>query len=98
MQQQVVLTGRVAGLHTFTLPEFGGRASFTIEGTGYRPIVCAVEGDPARDFISRCCEGDMVTVTGFHETRPSTAATNTGWAGRFRVHAVHFAEDVWLAG
>jgi hypothetical protein len=97
MQDQVVLTGRVAGLRIFTLPEFGIRVAFTIEIVGQQPIFCAVEGNPARVFITLCCDGDIVTVTGFHETRPSTAAANTPWTGRFRVRAVYTAQDFWLA-
>lgn len=97
MQNQVVLNGRVGGLRFFTLPEFGTRATFTIEAVGQRPLVCAVEGDPAREFSTHYCDGDIVTVAGFFETRPSTAAGNTPWAGRFRVRAVYTAQDSLLA-
>jgi hypothetical protein len=39
----------------------------------------------------------MVTVRGIHEPRPSTAAANTPWLGRFRVRAVRVAEDARFA-
>jgi hypothetical protein len=41
--------------------------------------------------------GDIVTVKGFDEPRPSTAAANTPWNGRFRVRAVDLAEDIRVA-
>jgi hypothetical protein len=97
MQDQVVLTGRVTGLRIFTLSEFGTRAAFTIEVMGQQPLFCAVEGNPARKFVTHCCDGDTVTVAGFHENRPSTAAANTPWVTRFRVRQVHPVEDLWHA-
>ncbi|MBV8119683.1 MAG: hypothetical protein JO081_07075 [Alphaproteobacteria bacterium] len=95
--QEHSLTGRIAGLVIFRVPEFGTRARFTIEGTGSCPVVCAVEGDVAREFISRHCVGDQVSVRGIYEPRPSTAAADTPWVARFRVCAVRFAEDRRLA-
>jgi hypothetical protein len=95
--QEHYLTGRIAGLVTFELPDFGTRASFTIEDTGRASVVCAVEGNVARNFIAHYGEGDLVAVRGIHESRPSTAAANTPWVGRFRVRAVRVAEDVHLA-
>lgn len=95
--QECILTGRISGPAIFRVPEFGTRTSFTIVDEGRCPVVCAVEGDVAREFVTRCCEGDIVTVTGFYEARPSTAAANTPWTGRFRVHAVHIAEEARLA-
>jgi hypothetical protein len=93
--QEHILTGRVARLAIFRVPEFGTRASFTIEGAGRYPVVCAVEGDVAREFIARYCEGDEVEVRGLYEPRPSTAASNTPWVARFRVQAV--AKEARLA-
>ena len=95
--QEHTFTGRIASLVIFRVPEFGTRARFTIEDAGRSPVVCAVEGDVAREFIAHYCEGDMVAVRGVDEPRPSTAAANTPWIGRFRVHAVRVAEDARLA-
>ena len=83
--QEHIFTGRIVSLVIFRVPEFGTRASFTIEGTEGSPVVCAVEGDVAREFISRYCEGDEVAVRGIYEPRPATAAANTPWVARFRV-------------
>jgi len=90
--QERTFTGRIANLAMFSLVEFGTRASFKIEWGAQSPIACAVEGNVAREFIAHYCEGDMVAVTGVDEPRPSTAAANTPWLGRLRVHAVRVAE------
>ena len=95
--QEHILSGRIAGLVIYRVPEFGTRANFTIEGTGRCPVVCAVEGDVAREFIARYCEGDKVAVRGIYEPRPSTAAANTPWVARFHVRAVRVAVDARLA-
>jgi hypothetical protein len=95
--QERTLTGRIANLAIFSLVEFGTRARFKIECGAGSPIVCAVEGNVAREFIAHYREGDMVVVRGVDEHRPSTAAANTPWLGRFRVYAVRVAEDVRLA-
>jgi hypothetical protein len=97
MTQECILTGRITPLAIFRVPEFGSRVSFHLECAG-RPIaICAVSGDVAREFIAFYCEGDTVVVSGFHEPRPSTAAANTPWHGRFRVRGIRIAEDVRLA-
>ena len=96
MTQECILAGRITRLAIFRAPEFGTRASFHLECAG-RPIVCAVSGDVAREFIAHYCEGVPVVVNGFHETRPSTAAVNTPWYGRFRVRGIRIVEDVRLA-
>ena len=95
--EEHILTGRIAGLVIFRLTEFGTRASFTIESAARCPVVCSVAGNVAREFIAHYCEGDMVAVRGVDEPRPSTAAVNTPWLGRLRVHAVRVAEDARLA-
>ena len=95
--EEHILTGRIAGLVIFRLMEFGTRASFTIESAARCPVVCSVAGNVAREFIAHYCEGDMVVVRGIHEPRPSTAAANTPWVGRFRVRAVSVAEDARVA-
>jgi hypothetical protein len=95
--QEHTFTGRIASLVIFRVPEFGTRARFTIEDTGRSPILCAVEGNVAREFVACYCEGDNVTVRGIYEPRPSTAAANTPWVARFRVLAVQVAEDTRLA-
>jgi len=94
--QEHAVTGRIVRLAIFSVPEFGTRASFTIDETGRLPVVCAVEGDVAREFIGRYSEGDKVVVKGVYEPRPSTAA-NCPWAARFRVRDVHVSEDALLA-
>ena len=95
--QEHTFTGRIAGLVIFRVPEFGTRARFKVEDMERPPVVCAVEGDVAREFITRYREGDEVTVTGIYESRPSTAAANTPWVPRYRVRAVKFAEATRLA-
>ena len=90
-------TGRITGLAIFRVPEFGTRGKFTIEDMGQDPVVCAVEGDVAREFIARYREGDNVTVRGIYEPRPSTGAAGTPWVPRYRVRAVQVAEDTRLA-
>ena len=95
--QEHTFTGRIASLVIFRVPEFGARAKFTIEDMGQDPVVCAVEGDVAREFIARYCEGDNVTVRGIYEPRPSTAAAGTPWVPRYRVRSVRLAEEVFLA-
>ena len=94
--QEHTFTGRITGLVIFRVPEFGIRARFKVEDMGRSPVVCAVEGDVAREFITRYRKGDEVTVTGIYEPRPSTAA-NTQWVPRYRVRAVKFAEATRLA-
>ena len=51
--QEHSVTGRIIRLAIFSVPEFGTRASFTIDETGRLPVVCAAEGDVAREFIGR---------------------------------------------
>ena len=94
---QHIVTGRIANLVFFSLVEFGTRASFKIEGAAQRPVVCAVDGDLARKFMAHYREGDIVAVSGFDEPRPSTAAVNTPWLGRFRVSAMRAVEEARLA-
>jgi len=95
--QERSLTGRIANLSIFSLVEFGTRARFKIEDAAQCPVVCAIDGDIARQFVAHYCEGDIVTVTGFDEPRPSTAAANTPWPGRFRARTVRAVEDRRLA-
>ena len=95
--QEHTFTGRITGLVIFRVPEFGTRARFKVEDMGRSPVVCAVEGDVAREFIARYREGDEITVTGVYEPRPSTAAANTPWVPRYRVRAVQYAEATRLA-
>jgi len=95
--QEHTFTGRITGLVIFRVPEFGTRARFKVEDMGRSPVVCAVEGDVAREFIARYREGDEITVTGVYEPRPSTAAANTAWVPRYRGCAVQFAEATRLA-
>ena len=92
-----IFTGHIAGLVTFSVPEFGTRARFTLEDGGRPSVVCAVEGDVARKFIAHYSEGDRVVVRGIYEPRPSTAAGSTPWVARFRVCDVRIAEGTRLA-
>ena len=92
-----IFTGHIAGLVTFSVPEFGTRARFTLEDGGRPSVVCAVEGDVARKFIAYYSDGDRVVVRGIYEPRPSTAAGSTPWVARFRVRGVRIAEDTRLA-
>ena len=94
---EYIVTGRIAGLVIFRVREFGTGARFKVEDTGRSPVVCAVEGDVAREFIASYREGDKVTVRGIYEPRPSTAAANTLWVPRYRVRAVQVAQDTRLA-
>ena len=96
MQHQV-FTGQISGLVIFTVPEFGTRAKFTIDDIGGSLVVCAVEGDVAREFLTHYSEGDKVAVKGFYEPRPWTGAANTPWVARFRVCEVRVATGVRLA-
>jgi hypothetical protein len=97
MTQECTLAGRVTRLAIFRVPEFGSRAGFHLECAGQLPAIGAVDGDVAREFVTHYREGDIVVVKGFHEARPSTAAANTPWVGRFGVHDIRIAEDVLLA-
>jgi hypothetical protein len=91
--QEHIHTGQIARLVIFRVPEFGTRASFTIEGTGRSPILSAVDDDVAREFIARYSEGDKVSVRGIYESRPSTAAANAPCVARFRIRAAHLAKE-----
>jgi hypothetical protein len=95
--QEHILVGRIVGLAVMTLPEFGTRASFRLESSGQCSVTCSVAGDVAREFIAFCCEGDIVTVRGVYEPRPSTAASNAPWAGRLKVRALQVVESVSVA-
>lgn len=94
---ELTFTGRISRLAIFSVPEFGTRASFTIDVTGRLPVVCAAEGDVAREFVGRYGEGDTVMVKGVYEPRPSTAPANSPWVARFRVGDVRVSEDARLA-
>ena len=95
--QEHTVTGRIVRLAIFAVPEFGTRASFTIDETGRLPVVCAAKGDVARQFISHYSEGDKVVVKGVYEPRPSTAAANSPWVARFRVRDILVSEVARLA-
>jgi hypothetical protein len=87
MLQEHVLAGRIVDLTVMTVREFGMRTSFRLDCAGQRSVACCVADDVAPEFIALYREGDMATVSGTYETRPSTASANTPWAGRFRIHA-----------
>jgi hypothetical protein len=95
--QEHTVAGRIVRLAVFTVSEFGTRASFTVDEPGRLPVVCAAEGDVAREFIAHYSEGDKVVVKGVYEPRPSTAAANTPWVARFRVRDVRVSEGARLA-
>jgi hypothetical protein len=91
------VTGRIVRLAIFAVPEFGTRASFIIDETGRLPVVCAAEGDVAREFFGHYSEGNKVVVKGVYEPRPSTAAANSPWVARFRVRDIRVSEAARLA-
>jgi hypothetical protein len=97
MKQESIVTGRITRLVIFEVPEFGTRVSFQLECPGRDPAVCAADGNVAREFVKHYSEGDVVDVSGFHEPRPSTAAANTPWSGRFRVRDIRVVEHIRLA-
>jgi hypothetical protein len=97
MLHEHFLIGRITGLRIFKVPEFGTRASFKLECPGQGSVTCAVAGDVAREFVAYYREGDIVAVTGTAEARPSTASSQTPWAGRLRVRTLHVPEVVWVA-
>ena len=83
-----ILIDRIIGLRMFRLTEFGTRVSFKIESAEQRCVTCCAAGDVAQEFIAHYCEGDVVVLSGIYGPRPSTASSNTSWAGRFRVRAL----------
>ena len=95
--QEHTFTGRITGLVIFRVPEFGTRARFKVEDMVRSQVTGVVEGDVAREFIARYCEGDKVTVRGVYEPRPSTAAAKIPWVPRFLVRAVQVAQETRLA-
>jgi hypothetical protein len=97
MVQQDFLTGRIVAVQVFSVPEFGTRASFSLECSGQRSVTCCVAGDVAREFVAYYHEGDIVAVTGIYEQRPSTASSKTPWAGRFRVRALRVPQSARIA-
>lgn len=95
--QECSLVGRITGLRIFRVPEFGTRASFTLEWWGQASIICRIEGNVAREFVTYYREGDIVAVTGTAEPRPSTASSETPWTGRFLVRTVCVLETLSVA-
>jgi hypothetical protein len=95
--QEHTVTGRIVRIAIFSVPDFVTRTSFTINETGRLPVVCAAEGDIAREFIGHYSKGDTIVVKGVYEPRPSTAAANCPWVARFRVRDVRVSEDARLA-
>jgi hypothetical protein len=82
------LVGRIAALAIVSVPEFGTRASFTLEHAGRAPVHCVAFGTVAAAFLAgRHREGDTIAVTGVPEPRPATASSATPWTGRLRVRA-----------
>jgi len=97
MMQEHSLIGRITRSQIFKVPEFGTRASFSLERPGQVPITCSVAGDVAREFVTYYGEGDFVTVNGLYQPRPSTASPKCPWAGRFRVCALRVLEETGMA-
>ena len=54
MKQEHVLIGRITGPRVFSVPEFGTRASFTLECLGQCSVACCIAGDVARGFLASC--------------------------------------------
>jgi hypothetical protein len=97
MMQEYFLVGRITGLRIFRVPEFGTRASFTLERCAQSSVICCVAGNVAREFVIYYREGDVVAVTGTSEPRPSTASSKTPWTGRFRIRALRVLETFNIA-
>ena len=97
MKQEHILIGRITGPRVFSVPEFGTRASFTLECLGQCSVACCIAGDVARGFLASCREGDIVAVDGIYEPHPSTASPKTPLVGRFRVRALRILESVPIA-
>ena len=95
-EQERLLIGRITRLQTFTVPEFGTRASFRLE-CAEGSVTCCVAGGVARELLTYYRESDIVAVTGISEPRPSTASAMTPWAGRFRVRTLRVPEVIWAA-
>jgi hypothetical protein len=93
MMQEHLLIGRITRLQIFKVPEFGTRASFSLQRLGQGAVTCSVAGNVAREFVTYYGEGDFVAVNGFYEPRPSTASPKCAWAGRFRVCALRALEN-----
>ena len=83
MMQERLLIGRITRLQIFKVPEFGTRASFSLERLGQGAVTCSVAGNVAREFVNFYREGDFVAVNGLYEPRPTTASPNCPLAGRF---------------
>ena len=64
MKQEHVLIGRITGQQMYRVPEFGTRASFTLECSGQCSVACRIAGDVAHGFLASCREGDIVAVDG----------------------------------
>jgi hypothetical protein len=97
MIQEHLLVGRITGLRIFRVPEFGTRASFSLQRLGQCPVTCCAAGDVARELVTFYCEGDTVAMSGVYEPRPSTASAKTPWAGRFRVRGLRIVESAGIA-
>jgi len=97
MKQEHVLIGRITGPRMYRVPEFGTRASFTLECSGQCAVACCIAGDVARGFLASCRDGDIVAVDGIYEPHPSTASPKTPWVGRFRVRALRILESARIA-
>ena len=96
-EQERLLIGRITRLQTFTVPEFGTRASFRLECAEGSVTCCVAGGGVAHELLTYYRESDIVTVTGISEPRPSTASAMTPWAGRFRVRTLRVPEVIWAA-
>jgi len=96
-EKRHILIGHITGLRTFTVPEFGMRASFRLECGGQCSIICCVAEDLAREFVTYYREGDIVAVQGTYEPRPSTASPKTPWIPRFCIQALCGPEAVGVA-
>ena len=57
-----------------------------------------LRGRPLQKLNQKGQSMTEVTKIALHEARPSTAAANTPWVGRFRVRDNRVVEDIPLAG
>jgi hypothetical protein len=97
MKQEHVLIGRITGPRVYRVPEFGTRASFTLECSGQCSVACCIAGDVARGFLSLFREGDMVAVDGIYEPHPSTASSQDAMGRPPSVRALRILEAARIA-
>lgn len=95
-EQERLLIGRITRLQTFTVREFGTRASFRLNARKAQSPAASPGRLPA-ELVTHYRESDIVAVTGISEPRPSAASAMTAWAGRVRVRTLRVLQVIWAA-